>query len=254
MPGMPRHAPDLVAHGIGKRDRLVAGHHGELRGGPERAVGLGPVDPDALVRPGGSTPSPTASMTPAPSLCGITRGYGSPYPTQSPRFFVSPGLTPESATRTRTSPGPAQASAISPTVQHLRRGARPLVPSCQHPPHARPPRRHPAGPSRFEARLSQQSPSDTVRRAVLGRPGVSARIAKQWRPRRHRRNSQRRAPPLRLLSSDPFTRQPQAIARAAGRGGNPARVVSTPMLCLCLRPTGRPPRGCSRPLSEPPAG
>ena len=54
-------------------------------------------------------------MTPAPSLCGMTRGYGIPYPTQSLRFFVSPGLMPETVKRTRTSPGPGSGSAISPT-------------------------------------------------------------------------------------------------------------------------------------------
>src|SRR3954453_4318509 len=54
-------------------------------------------------------------MTPEPSLCGTIRGNGIGLPSHLPRFFVSPGFTPERATRTRTSPGPASGSGISPT-------------------------------------------------------------------------------------------------------------------------------------------
>jgi hypothetical protein len=32
----------------------------------------------------------TRLRAPASTLCGITRGYGTSYPAQSPRFFVSP--------------------------------------------------------------------------------------------------------------------------------------------------------------------
>src|SRR5476651_136498 len=50
-------------------------------------------------------PSPTWSITPAPSLCGITRGQEilrvEPW-----RDLTSDGLTPEVASLTRTSPGP----------------------------------------------------------------------------------------------------------------------------------------------------
>ena len=60
------------------------------------------------------TPLPTASMTPAPSLCGMTRGQAilrvSPC-----RFFTSDGFTPEAASLTRTSPAPGCGVSTSPT-------------------------------------------------------------------------------------------------------------------------------------------
>src|SRR4051812_21270379 len=59
-------------------------------------------------------------MTPAPSLWGMTRGYAIPYPYSSRRFFTSPGLTPEAATRMRTSPGPGSGFGISPTIRTSR--------------------------------------------------------------------------------------------------------------------------------------
>ena len=59
-------------------------------------------------------PSPTWSMTPAPSLCGITRGQAilrvEPW-----RDLTSDGLTPEWLSLTRTSPGPACGVSTSPT-------------------------------------------------------------------------------------------------------------------------------------------
>ena len=70
----------------------------------------------------GSTPSPTDSITPAPSLCGMIRGKCIPHPNQSLRFFVSPGFTPERMTRTRTSPGPGVGAGSSPTWRTSRAG------------------------------------------------------------------------------------------------------------------------------------
>ena len=49
------------------------------------------------------------------SLWGTTRGCGMLDPSQPRRFFVSPGFTPESRTRHRTSPGPGSGAARSPT-------------------------------------------------------------------------------------------------------------------------------------------
>ncbi len=60
----------------------------------------------------GSTPGPTQSITPAPSLCGITRG--ATIGRVPERVFQSEGFTPEACTRTRTSPGPGSGSGISP--------------------------------------------------------------------------------------------------------------------------------------------
>src|SRR3954447_7168639 len=39
---------ELVADIVRECDRLLVGHHGELRGGAEGAVRLGSIDPDAL--------------------------------------------------------------------------------------------------------------------------------------------------------------------------------------------------------------
>ena len=62
------------------------------------------------------TPSPTASIVPAPSLCGTTLGKGIPTLKTSWRFLTSPGLMPEAAIRMRTSPGSGRGSGISPTT------------------------------------------------------------------------------------------------------------------------------------------
>src|SRR5205085_9355267 len=61
------------------------------------------------------TPAPTASMTPAPSLCGTTRGNGIAALRRPARDLTSDGLTPEACTRTRTSPGPGAGVGSSPT-------------------------------------------------------------------------------------------------------------------------------------------
>src|SRR5918912_896036 len=66
------------------------------------------------------TPGPTASISPAPSLCGITRG---PAMGREPaRVFQSDGLTPEARMRTRTSPGPGSGVSSSPTCRTSRAG------------------------------------------------------------------------------------------------------------------------------------
>ncbi len=64
----------------------------------------------------GSTPSPTASTTPMPSLCGTMRGKGSCLLRRPARLFTSDGLTPDQRSRTRTSPGPGCGSGSSATV------------------------------------------------------------------------------------------------------------------------------------------
>ena len=56
-----------------------------------------------------STPSPSASTTPAPSWFGVTSGNGGAAPSPEPRRdFQSVGLTPETTMWTRTSPGPVR--------------------------------------------------------------------------------------------------------------------------------------------------
>src|SRR6478672_6074481 len=59
-------------------------------------------------------------MTPAPSLCGTTRGNGIVDPSQPRRFLVSPGFTPETRILTRTSPGPGSGGDSSPTCSTAR--------------------------------------------------------------------------------------------------------------------------------------
>ena len=61
-----------------------------------------------------ATPSPTASITPAPSLCGMTRGNAILRAVPA-RVFTSDGLTPEVFSLTRTSPGPGCGVSTSPT-------------------------------------------------------------------------------------------------------------------------------------------
>jgi hypothetical protein len=46
-PRDPEARPDLVGDLVRQVDGLVGRHDGQLRGGPERAVGLRPVDPHA---------------------------------------------------------------------------------------------------------------------------------------------------------------------------------------------------------------
>jgi hypothetical protein len=60
----------------------------------------------------GGTPSPTASMTPAPSLCGT---MSSAFSGRFRRDFTSDGLTPEVCINTRTSPGSGIGVGSSPT-------------------------------------------------------------------------------------------------------------------------------------------
>ena len=59
-------------------------------------------------------PSPTWSMTPAPSLCGIRRGQAI-FRVEPWRDLTSDGLMPDVASLTRTSPGPACGVSTSPT-------------------------------------------------------------------------------------------------------------------------------------------
>jgi hypothetical protein len=63
---------------------------------------------------GRSTPSPTASTTPASSMPGIHGGARSPFgPGPVCRYTVSVGLTAAAAVRTRTSPGPGSGTGSS---------------------------------------------------------------------------------------------------------------------------------------------
>ena len=63
-----------------------------------------------------ATPSPTASISPAPSLCGITRGNAILRAVPA-RVFTSDGLTPEVLSLMRTSPGPGCGVSTSPTCR-----------------------------------------------------------------------------------------------------------------------------------------
>src|ERR1700733_3980978 len=67
------------------------------------------------------TPLPTLSITPAPSLCGTTRGNAI-LRVEPIRAFTSDGLTPEVLSLTRTSPGPGCGVSTSPTCSTSRAG------------------------------------------------------------------------------------------------------------------------------------
>ncbi len=62
-------------HAFGELSHLFQRNHGELSRGSERSIGLSAITPDTPTDPfAGGPPSPTASMVPEPSLCGMTRG------------------------------------------------------------------------------------------------------------------------------------------------------------------------------------
>ena len=61
-----------------------------------------------------STPAPTASIVPLPSLWGMTRAKG--IGRRPPRLLTSEGLTPLHSMRTRTSPGPGSGTGRSARV------------------------------------------------------------------------------------------------------------------------------------------
>ncbi len=107
--------PHLVADRVREIDGQCLGHHGGLRGGPERPVGLGPYTHTRRPARAGSAPEPTASMTPAPSLCDTIPPNAIGEPSQDCRFFTSPGFAPDMVRRTRISPGPGSAAGSSPT-------------------------------------------------------------------------------------------------------------------------------------------
>jgi hypothetical protein len=66
---------DVVADVVGQVDGLAGGNHGQLSRRAERPLGLGPnTHTRRPIRPW-STPAPTASITPAPSLCGMMREH-----------------------------------------------------------------------------------------------------------------------------------------------------------------------------------
>ena len=69
-----------------------------------------------------STPAPTASMVPAPSLCGMISAKGRVLLRVPARVLTSEGLTPEQARRTRTSPGPGSGRGRSPMASTSRAG------------------------------------------------------------------------------------------------------------------------------------
>ena len=141
----------LVADVVGERDRLVGGHHGELRGGAEGPVGLGAVDPDALSGPG--RVDAVADRVDDARPVAVRDHPRIRHPVADPvaALLRVPGVdardSDADANLARSRLGVGHLA----DLQHLRRRARPLVPSCEHPPHARPPLRHPAGRSRFEA-------------------------------------------------------------------------------------------------------
>ena len=80
-----------------------------------------------------STPSPTASITPAPSLFGITRPPSSRLGNEPARFFNVRRVHATCACRrTRTSPGPATGVSSSPILQYVGGTSEFFKPGCVH--------------------------------------------------------------------------------------------------------------------------
>ena len=91
--------------GSGHRQR--GRQHDVVGAGAEGALPLPVPGPHPFADAAAGTPSPTMSITPAPSLCGITRGKAI-LRVRPSRALTSEGLTPEVASLTRTSPGPGR--------------------------------------------------------------------------------------------------------------------------------------------------
>ena len=68
------------------------------------------------------TSGPTASISPAPSLCGMMRVNAMVRPVLPLRPFTSDGLMPDARTRTRTSPAPGEGVGTSATRNTSRAG------------------------------------------------------------------------------------------------------------------------------------
>ena len=107
------------SHSGRKRHRLCRRHDDEFGRGAGRPPPLPVPEPDPFAHARCRNASPTASISPAPSLCGITRGNAI---LRRPRLFTSEGLTPDVASRTRTSPAPGFGVTISPVRNTSRAG------------------------------------------------------------------------------------------------------------------------------------
>src|SRR5258706_312458 len=112
---MPRHAPCSKGTPSGRRTACHAGTVTYCAAVPKARYDCAPKPHTRSPTRDGSTPTPTESISPAPSLCGTTRGYGMAEPSHPCRFLMSPGFTPDARTRMRTSPARGSGSGISPT-------------------------------------------------------------------------------------------------------------------------------------------
>ena len=80
----------------------------------------------------GSTPSPADSTTPAPSLCGITRGNGIDEPGQPRRLLMSPGFTPQTGDPDPQLARPGSRRRLVGGLQHLGGRPVPVIPDSAH--------------------------------------------------------------------------------------------------------------------------
>src|SRR5438034_265829 len=102
--GMPRQAPAAMSAPVGSGTACAAGsttYCAAVPSGRPQAVFHSHTRAPSKA---GSTPSPTWSTVPAPSLCGTMRAKGRIFVRSPARVFTSDGLTPEQAMRTPTSP------------------------------------------------------------------------------------------------------------------------------------------------------
>ncbi len=83
-------------------------------GSAQLASVLSLIDKYTLTHAGVNTPSPTAVITPAPSLWGITGPASNKSGNAPARFLTSEGFTPVVCSRTNTSPGPGSGVGQSP--------------------------------------------------------------------------------------------------------------------------------------------
>src|SRR3954447_23268664 len=124
--------PQLVAHVVRERDRLLVGHHGELRGGAEGTVGLGSVDPDALsdARTVDFVAGRVDNACPVAVRDHPPVRHPVPDPVAAllrvPRIDARDSDADANLTRSRLGVGHLA------DLKYLPRGSRPVIPSCAH--------------------------------------------------------------------------------------------------------------------------
>jgi hypothetical protein len=118
MAGMPRLAPSSNDAASGKGTARSSGIATSSWAVPSARCHAASRNQTRCPTLASSTPSPTATIVPAPSWLGTTSGNGVASPGRFPwRTFQSVGFTPDNTTRTSTSPGAGSGSGRSTSLR-----------------------------------------------------------------------------------------------------------------------------------------